>query len=75
MIKYTTDIGNKVNCTEEEFREDAKSMIEFAINEKEYTIDSIDVQMIAEDVTGVFGEHGLSDRALEIIEEQLNSFK
>ena len=75
-IKYTTDIGNEVNCTEEEFREEAKSMIEFAINDKEYAIDNIDAKMIAEDITGmVLGEHGLSDRALEIIEEQLMVYR
>lgn len=74
-IKYTTDIGSEIVCTEEEFHDEAKSMIEFAMNEKDYTIDGIDAKMIAEDITGIFGEHGLSERALEIINEQLNSFK
>jgi len=75
MIKFTTDIGEEVELTDEQLRTEAKSMIEFAMNEKDYTIDGIDAKMIAEDITGIFGKHGLSDKALEIIEEQLNSFK
>lgn len=75
MIKFTTDIGVEIELTEGQLRAEAKSMIEFAMNEKDYTIDGIDAKMIAEDITGIFGEHGLSERALEIINEQLNSFR
>ena len=75
IIKFTTDIGYKVSYTEEEFREDVRSTIDFAVGEKEYPLQDLTPNFIAEDITGIFGEHGISKEGLDIIEQELKIFK
>lgn len=74
-IIFISDLNIEVVLTEEQFREEAIGFIYSAINEKGYAFNEIDSHMIAEDITGVMGDHRLSKDALLIIEEELNNYK
>lgn len=75
MINYITDIKVEVKSTVEEFRKEVVSTIDFAVRDKEYKIGSFNADFIAEDITGIMGEHGMSQEALVIIEEELAAYK
>lgn len=72
VIPILTDITT-IHLTESEFREEVKQMIIFAINEKDYTLDQLNVNFIAEDLTGRFGniEKELPPIACSIIQQEL----
>jgi len=71
MLTIKTELKQKVEYTEEEFREEAKGMIQFAINEKGYSFEQLSADMIAEDITGIMGEHQMPKKGMEIIREEL----
>lgn len=73
-ITFMTDIKVEVNCSEEDFRVCVVETIDFAVNNKEYELKDISPDFIAEDITGISGEHGMSADALAIIGEELQKF-
>lgn len=75
MIKVSNRIG-EFEYHENYFLEIVSELIDFAINEKEYELENLSVIMIAEDVTSVVDEpHGVDEKGLVIIEEELNRLK
>lgn len=74
MITVVNDLGNEISYTEEEFIVEVNSMIDFALNEKEYELKDLSVKMIGEDVTGVFGEFKMTDNGLRIIYNCLKNY-
>lgn len=64
----------EVNCSEEDFRTCVVESIDFAVNNKEYSLDDIDSDFIAEEITGIYGEHGMPTEALIMIGEELQKF-
>lgn len=71
MLTIKTELKPKVEYTEEEFREEAKGMIQFAINEKGYSFNELSPDMIAEDITGIWGEHQMPKDGMDIIRKEL----
>lgn len=74
MITIKTNLLEKVVYTLEEFKAEVIGMIEFSVKEKEYALADLCVDMIAEDITGVFGDHQMPKEGLDIIERELNAF-
>lgn len=71
MISIKTELLDRRGYTEADFRTEVRGMIQFAINEKEYLLEELSIDMIAEDITGIFGEHQMSEEGLNIINEEL----
>jgi hypothetical protein len=75
VITVKFDDGEYSKVPEDQFRKVIKGLIDFAFNEKEYPLEDISVEMIAEDVTGVIENHGIDNKGLKIIELELDKYK
>lgn len=73
MITFVNDLGNELSYTKDEFIIEVNSMIEFALD-KEYKMSDLSVQMIGEDITGVFGKFEMSANGLQIIYNILKNY-
>ena len=74
MIKIKTDTRNIVEYTEDYFRAEIKGLLTFALNEKGYDIKDISPDMLAEDITGIFGEHNVPQEGMLIIQKVITEY-
>lgn len=80
MIKFTTDIGVEMNLTEEDFKIAITSSIDFAVNEKEYKLEALTADFIAEEITGIIESyhgkpHGMPQEGMNIIKQEIQKHK
>ena len=71
MIAFKTELRDKLEMTKDDFRNEVKSTILVALNDKEYPIEQVSAHMIAEDITGIWGEHQMPEVGMDIIREEL----
>ena len=69
-----TELGGNITMTKEAFREEARRMIEFAVVDKDYSLEDLSPDMIAEDISGITGHHQMPEEGLAIIKEELSNF-
>lgn len=79
-VTFNNDLNEIVEMNISEFRESVISTIDFAINEKDYDLNDLTVNFIAEDISGIVESfHNLSvnmnDLGLSIIDEVLKDLK
>lgn len=79
-VTFNNDLNEIVEMNISEFRESVISTIDFAINEKDYDLNDLTVNFIAEDISGIVESfHNLkvnmNDLGLSIIDEVLKDLK
>lgn len=74
MIQYINDLDDLIQVSESDFEKIVNEAIEFAINEKEYKINTLTSQFILEDITGRIGDSTTCEKGYSIIDKVINSF-
>lgn len=78
-ITFNTDLNKPISMSQEVFRRLVFTTIEFAIKEKEYDINDLTVEFIAEDISGLIDstdmKHEMNALGLIIIKDVLNDMK
>lgn len=72
MITVKSDIGKVFTLTPGEFKKEIVKIIEWALSEKEYPLADYTAVMAAEDLTGIFGNHGVPAEGMKIIQDELD---
>lgn len=79
-ITFTTDLNKEIIMNENEFNKVVIETIEFAINDKGYSVNDLTVEFIVEDISGVIKNfhminHKMNDIGLSIIKNVLSTMK